>query len=210
MSKRRVQVFLDGDVLALIRKRGVGVSCFVRECVMRALADGKAEGVLAEFMLRNELASLYAEEKRLIRAQVLILCNCTYLNEYVETLIRGGEIKREYRESILSFPNADKVLPAVETVFARRLEIGLRVAEIQRALYPNYSYEPLQTLEKEQKTKCEKKRVETEKENWNREHSQHPHHQAIMRDFRPNESFMDYAKRSQSLRDDKIKDEGGE
>lgn len=211
MSKRRVTVCLDGDTLGVLRRQGVGVSTFVRECVERCLADRKvSDGVLAELMLRSELNSLYAEDRRLVRAQVLILRNCTYLNDYVETLIKGGEVKREYRESILSFPNADKVLPAVETIFARRQEIGLRVAEIQTLLYPNYAYEPLKVLEKEQKEKRSKQTVQTQKENWDKKRFQHPHHQAIMRDFRPDESFMDYVKRSRSPGDKKQDDEGGE
>jgi hypothetical protein len=145
-------VFLDGEVLGVLRRlvageKGVSVSGLIREFVDLGLRSVKvSDGVLKGLVLNRELDGLVFEDRCLLRSQNLILRNCSYLKDYVEDLIKGcykNPAFVEMRKSVLSYPNADKVLPAVEGILARRQEIGLRVAEIQTLLYPGLKFDLL-------------------------------------------------------------------
>jgi hypothetical protein len=155
--KQSVSTFLDGETRRLLHKisveNHVSVSGLIRGFVECGLKDVKvSDGVLHGLILNHELESLSVEDRRLMRSQVLILRNCSYLKDYVEDLVKGcykNPAFVELRKSILSYPNAEKVLPAIEGILARRQQIGLRVAEIQTLLYPGLKYDLLSTFQQE-------------------------------------------------------------
>jgi hypothetical protein len=154
-----VSSFLDGETRRLLRRLSldnhVSVSGLIRGFVEVGLKDVKvSDGVLHGLVLLHELESLNVEDQRLRHSQVLILRNCSYLKDYVHDLVKGcykNPAFVETRKSVLSYPNAEKVVPAIDRVLARRQEIGLRVAEIQTLLYPDLKYDSLATFTEEYK-----------------------------------------------------------
>jgi hypothetical protein len=145
------KVWLPVETRLLLRKMkekdGVSVSGFIRGCVLQRLKDEKAvEDDLKRLCLAVELNSLSIELSGLRRVQVMILSNYVYLRDYARELVKGdyrSPANAQLRRSILCYPGAEKALPALEKVFARREEIGQRMCEIVGLLYPKLRYEQL-------------------------------------------------------------------
>lgn len=145
------KVWLSAETRLFLRKmkekNGVSVSGFLRGCVLQHLKDDKAvDDDLKRLCLGVELNSLSVELTGLRRVQVMILSNYVYLRDYARELVKGDYKNPAYvqlRKSILCYPRAEKALPALEKVFARREEIGQRMCEIVGELYPNLRYEQL-------------------------------------------------------------------
>jgi hypothetical protein len=175
MVKMPVSSFLDGETRRLLHKlsvdQNVSVSGLIREFVENGLKDVRvSDGVLHNLVLLHELESLYAEDRRLMRSQNLILRNCSYLKDYVEDLIKGcykNPAFVEMRKSVLSYPNAETVVPAIEAICARRQQIGLRYAEIQTQLYPGLKYDLLSQFQSEYKLSKTPTMRNSEPSGWN-------------------------------------------
>lgn len=144
-------VWLSGEVRVFLRrlkeKGGVSVSGFIRDCVMRRLSDERGvDADLERFMLLSELAGLFEESACLRKTQSVILANFVYLRDYARELVKGDYKNPAFvrvRRSILSYPGAERALPALERLLGRRDQIGQRMCEIVAKLYPNASYDQL-------------------------------------------------------------------
>jgi hypothetical protein len=187
------RVWLRGVVREWLRKSkvsyGVSVSGLIRGFVEHGLGNEKVlDGDLKVLQLKVELQSLFDELALLSRVQNKILGSFVYLRDYARDLVKGcyREKNVEWRKSILSYPNAEKSLVALERVFARREQIGARICEITLLLYPQLSYDQIGVFKKEFLNESKPpKTVDVE-------------------------SLSEYVTRSQSLRNGKNKVEGGE
>jgi len=144
------RVWLPGEVREFLRecraKSGVSVSGQIRDCVLRRCKDQQGvDADLDRFLLLGEFAGLEEERGCLRRMQNIILADHVYLRDYAKELVKGSFSLSnvEYRRSILSYPGAEKALPALEHVLGRRSEIGAHMCEIVEKLYPSNHYEQL-------------------------------------------------------------------
>lgn len=187
------RVWLRGVVREWLRESkvscGVSVSGLIRGFVERGLGDEKVlDGDLKVLQLKVELQSLFDELSLLSRMQNKILSSFVYLRDYARDLVKGcfREKNVEFRKSILSYPNAEKSLKALERVFARREQIGARICEITNLLYPELNFDQIGVFKQEfLKESKSPKTVDVE-------------------------SLSEYVTRSRSLRNGKNKVEGGE
>jgi hypothetical protein len=143
----------------LKEKTGVPVSRFVRECVLERLGDQKGlDEVCDRLMLEIELKQLHGELDRLREVQNAILASYVYLRDYIRELMKG-EYRNpacvDFRRSILCYPGAEKALPALEKVFARREQVGARMCEIVGLLYPDLKYDALDVFKGEYQSQHE-------------------------------------------------------
>lgn len=152
-------VWLSSEVRGWLRKMkgetGVSVSGFIRDCVLRRLKDEHGVDVgLKRFLLLTELAGLFEEQQMLRQTQNMILANFVYLRDYAEELMKGGYSNPTFvklRKSILSYPGSERAVKALEHVFGRREQIGLRMCELIVQLYPDSRYEQLGVFAREKR-----------------------------------------------------------
>jgi hypothetical protein len=118
-------------------------SRFVRSAFLAYVAKEPDKKEVRRLLLLNELDAVFREESRVRRLSNKILANNTYLADYARKLIHGGyesDLVGKFRPSLNSGPNAALAVQAFEGLFSRRLELGKRMLEISRELYPG-SYE---------------------------------------------------------------------
>lgn len=149
-------VWLSGDIRVLLRRlkaeSGVSISGLICECVCAQLKNVSPECLAEAVLLKFELFQLDAELRMVRRLQNAILCNGPYLRDYAHDLMKGAfktPSSADVRKSLLTYPGADRLLPALEALCGRRHEIHVRLCEISQKLYPDVKYPLLGELKDE-------------------------------------------------------------
>lgn len=144
---RRCSVWFYGDNDRLLRRvakgSGVAFNRLVNWAVQDLLRRGEYGDVrfLEELKLEAEVACLVGEANRLVRLQSAILKHGPYLKSYVDVLVEGGRLSKDYRERLDQLPGGVKAVDALERIFGRRQAISRRLAEVAVELLPGERYD---------------------------------------------------------------------
>lgn len=131
-------VWLSGSQRRLLKKvckrLGWSKSRVLRVAFLR-FVEGDNNELEEQAVVEEKLRELEEEDRRLLRAQRLILKNRAYLRKYVKELMEGGWDRQHTnlgrrRPPLPETPGASLTINALEGIFARRHEIGVFVAEL--------------------------------------------------------------------------------
>lgn len=138
MKGGAVFVWLSGEQRKLLieyaKKLGWSKSRVLRVAFVRFVEADNSE-LEEQAVVEEKLRLLEDEDRRLLRAQRLILKNCAYLQKYVRQLMEGGWDQQHAklgrrRPPLPETPGASLTINALEGIFARRREIGVSVARL--------------------------------------------------------------------------------